>query len=227
MRWTGNPGIVSFSRPNKIIPTFRDFLPSSWNALPTDHHMAGSSLTFPPELIYHFHKLYCLIVPNPFLICLDQFLSVTSPSLIFFILLITILTYVYVLMCSVCISLFPIVTTQSCLTLCNPISWLQHANLPCPSPSPRDCSNSCPLSQWCHPTISSSVGTKQVQNKYFWNKLMCSSKSTIDRISKVTDVSKGVRGFAYFPLMTKFSVFWNVIELRSWKEPKVQRKWDS
>ena len=34
---------------------------------------------------------------------------------------------------------------------------LQHASLPCPSPSPRACSNSCPLSQWCHPTISSSV----------------------------------------------------------------------
>ena len=33
---------------------------------------------------------------------------------------------------------------------------LQHARLPCP-PSPRACSNSCPLSQWCHPTISSSV----------------------------------------------------------------------
>ena len=34
---------------------------------------------------------------------------------------------------------------------------LQHAKLPCPSPSPRACSNSCPLSRWCHPTISSSV----------------------------------------------------------------------
>ena len=34
---------------------------------------------------------------------------------------------------------------------------LQHARLPCPSPSPRVCSNSCPLSQWCHPTMSSSV----------------------------------------------------------------------
>ena len=34
---------------------------------------------------------------------------------------------------------------------------LQHARPPCPSPTPRACSNSCPLSQWCHPTISSSV----------------------------------------------------------------------
>ena len=34
---------------------------------------------------------------------------------------------------------------------------LQHSRLPCPSPSPSACSNSCPLSRWCHPTISSSV----------------------------------------------------------------------
>ena len=39
-------------------------------------------------------------------------------------------------------------------------SWqhhgLQHARLPCPSPTPRAYSNSCPLSWWCHPTTSSS-----------------------------------------------------------------------
>ena len=33
--------------------------------------------------------------------------------------------------------------------------WLQHPRLPCPSLSPRLCSNSYPLSQWCHPNISS------------------------------------------------------------------------
>ena len=34
---------------------------------------------------------------------------------------------------------------------------LQHARPPCPSPTPGSCSNSCPSSQWCHSTISSSV----------------------------------------------------------------------
>ena len=34
---------------------------------------------------------------------------------------------------------------------------LQHARFPCPSPTPRVYSNSCPLSWWCHPTISSFV----------------------------------------------------------------------
>ena len=45
--------------------------------------------------------------------------------------------------------------TKLCLTL-QP-HGLQHTMLPCPSLSPRVCSNSCPLSRWCHPTISSSV----------------------------------------------------------------------
>ena len=39
-------------------------------------------------------------------------------------------------------------------------SWphgLQHIRPPCPSPTPRAYSNSCPLSRWCHPAISSSV----------------------------------------------------------------------
>ena len=34
---------------------------------------------------------------------------------------------------------------------------LQHTRLPCPSPTPQTCSNSCPSCWWCHPTISSSV----------------------------------------------------------------------
>ena len=45
--------------------------------------------------------------------------------------------------------------TQLCQTL-----WLHalpHTRLPCPSLSPRVCPNSCPLSRWCHPTISSSL----------------------------------------------------------------------
>ena len=41
---------------------------------------------------------------------------------------------------------------------------LQHARLPCPSPSHRACSDSCPLSQWCHPTISSPVGPFYLQS---------------------------------------------------------------
>ena len=45
---------------------------------------------------------------------------------------------------------------QSCLNLCNPMDC-NTPRLLCPSPTPRGCSNSWPLSWWCHPTISSSV----------------------------------------------------------------------
>ena len=47
----------------------------------------------------------------------------------------------------------------SCSVVSNSL-WphgLQHIRPPCPSPTPRAYSNSCPLSRWCHPTISSSV----------------------------------------------------------------------
>ena len=44
---------------------------------------------------------------------------------------------------------------HSCLTLCNPMN--HSTPPPCPSPTPGVYPNSCPLSQWCHPTISSSV----------------------------------------------------------------------
>ena len=43
--------------------------------------------------------------------------------------------------------------TEPFLTLCNSMDF----RLPCPSPSPRVCSNWCPLSRWWHPTIFSSV----------------------------------------------------------------------
>ena len=51
-------------------------------------------------------------------------------------------------------------SVQFCRSVMSNALWphgLQHARLPCPSPTPRACSNSCPLSKWCHPTISSSV----------------------------------------------------------------------
>ena len=47
----------------------------------------------------------------------------------------------------------------SCSVMCDSLrhNEPQHARPPCPSPTPRVHPNSCPLSWWCHPTISSSV----------------------------------------------------------------------
>ena len=51
---------------------------------------------------------------------------------------------------------FSSIQSLSCVGLCDH-NGLQHARLRCPSWTPGACSNSCPSSQWCHPTISSSV----------------------------------------------------------------------
>ena len=67
---------------------------------------------------------------------------------------------------SVSISLMNIMAEELLLCICCSVlsgvrlcgvHELQHTRLPCPSPSPRVCSNSYPLSQWCYLTISSSV----------------------------------------------------------------------
>ena len=62
--------------------------------------------------------------------------------------------------CSVMLEWVMFILNQfSCLVVSDS-SWphgLQHAKPPCPSPTPGIYSNSCPLSRWCHPTISSSV----------------------------------------------------------------------
>ena len=47
----------------------------------------------------------------------------------------------------------------SCSVVCDSLRshGLQHTRLPCPSPTPKGFTYCCPLSRWCHPTISSSV----------------------------------------------------------------------
>ena len=58
--------------------------------------------------------------------------------------------------CSFLSQWFSSVQLLSCVQLFA-IPWTGACQLPCPSPAPEVYSNSCPLSRWCHPTISSSV----------------------------------------------------------------------
>ena len=58
------------------------------------------------------------------------------------------------------VSLISELVNESVQSVILSASWphgLQHARLPCPSVTPRAYSNSCPLSRWCHPIISSPV----------------------------------------------------------------------
>ena len=64
---------------------------------------------------------------------------------------------IFLLMKICCASIqFSSVQSLSCVRLFA-TPWTAHSRPPCPSPTPRVCSDSCPLSQWCPPTISSSV----------------------------------------------------------------------
>ena len=107
------------------------------------------------------------------------------------------------------------------LILCHPISFLhillfscsvmsdslqphglQHTRLACPSPSPGACSNSCPLSQWCHPAISSSVipfsclQTSPASGSFLMSQLFTSGSQSIGASPSI--LSMNIQG--WFPL---------------------------
>ena len=58
---------------------------------------------------------------------------------------------------------------------------LQYAKLPCSSPSPKVCSNSCPLSRWCHPTILASVNGILL-SKREWNLAFAKTRMDLEGI---------------------------------------------
>ena len=92
---------------------------------------------------------------------------------------------------------------QSCPTL-----WphgLQHVRPPCPSPTPRVYSNSCPLSQWCHSTISSSVfpfssGLQSVpaSGSFPMSQFFRSSGQSIGALASASVIPMNIQG--WFPL---------------------------
>ena len=75
---------------------------------------------------------------------------------------------------------------------------LQHSRLPCPSLSPRVCSNPCPLSLWGHPTISSFVvpffcpQSSQHQGVFQW-------VGSSHQVAKVLELQLQHQSFQWFP----------------------------
>ena len=65
---------------------------------------------------------------------------------------------------------------------------LQHTSLPCPSLYPRVCSNSHPLSQWCHPTISSSVVPFSSCPQSFQHQGLCQRVGSLHQVGKVLEL---------------------------------------
>ena len=81
---------------------------------------------------------------------------------------------------------------------------LQHMRLPCPSPPPRGCSNSCPSSWWCHPTISSSVApisclqSFPASRSYLMSQLFSSGGPSIGASASASVLPMNIQG--WFPL---------------------------
>ena len=82
---------------------------------------------------------------------------------------------------------------------------LQQTRLPGPSLSPRVCSNSCSLSQWCHPTISSSVASFSSCPQYFlasgsfpMSQLFASGGQSIGASASASVLPMNIQG--WFPL---------------------------
>ena len=92
---------------------------------------------------------------------------------------------------------------QSCLTLQS--HGLQQARLPCPSPTPGVYSNSCALSRWCHPTISSSVipfssclQSFLASGSFLMSRFFASSGQSIDTSVSAWFLPMNIQG--WFPL---------------------------
>ena len=78
---------------------------------------------------------------------------------------------------------------------------LQHTRLPCPSASTGACSNSCPLSWWCHPTISSPFCCLQsypASRSFLMSQLFASGGQSSGASASASDLPMNIQG--WFPL---------------------------
>ena len=87
---------------------------------------------------------------------------------------------------------------------------LQHARPPCPSPTPGVHSDSCPLSQWCHPAISSSV----IPFSFCPQSLPASESFPMSKLFAWGGQSTGVSALASF--LPKNTQDWSPLEWTGW-----------
>ena len=85
---------------------------------------------------------------------------------------------------------------------------LQHARLPCPSPSPRGCSNSCPLSWWCHPTIPSSVVLSHPAFSLSQHQVLFQCVSSSHQMAKVWELQLQPQSSSDYSGMSSFIIDW-------------------
>ena len=112
---------------------------------------------------------------------------------------------------------------------------LQHARLPCPSLSPGVCSNSCPLSRWCHPTISSSIvpfsscpQSFPASGSFPMSWLFASGSQSIGASASVLPMNEclGLISFRmdWFDLFAVQGTLKSLCYMRNWREVTISRK---
>ena len=91
--------------------------------------------------------------------------------------------------------------------------WTHHASLPCPSPSPRACSNSCPSSQWYHLTIlscvipfSSCLQSFQALGSFLMSLLFISGGQSIGTSASASVLPMNIQGWAPLGLIGLISL---------------------
>ena len=96
----------------------------------------------------------------------------------------------------------------SCVWLCDPMDC-STPGLPTPSPTPGVHSNSCPLSRWCHPTISSSVFSLLLPHSIFPSIRVFSNGSVFRiRWPKYWSFSFNIGPFSEHPGLISFRIDW-------------------
>ena len=96
--------------------------------------------------------------------------------------------------------------TQSCLTLQS--QGLQHARLPCPSPTPGAFSNSCPSSWWCHPNISSSLAPSTPAFNLSQHQGLFQRVSSLHQVTKVLEFSFSISPSNEYLGLISFRMDW-------------------
>ena len=74
---------------------------------------------------------------------------------------------------------------------------LQHARSPCPSPTPGVYSDSCPMSQWCHPTISSSVIPFSSRLNLSQHRSLSQRVGSLHQVAKILDLQLQHQSFQW------------------------------
>ena len=85
---------------------------------------------------------------------------------------------------------------------------LQHARPPCPSPTPGVHSNSCPLNQWCYPTISSSITPFSFCLQYLPASGSFPMSQFFTSVAKVLEFQVQISPFNEYSGLISFSIDW-------------------